>query len=333
MTISMRIPALLATLNASIDIGRDALANLSMKSTVNIIALSPDRLAGIIAYDKSWDPRGYRTVYFSFEIEAYKGENAEKLLVNAIEWVKKWSYRETTELLGNIVRVPREVATKFRETIAKLPGKTVLSSGILMNEEGDSEIELRLQPGTLYIVVAYPTTNEISIDIAKGHARIINTTKISTHVTLINIEIEKSGTIALFLRAESDTCLNPAYIAAKHEPHSVTPTQTTTTTTTGTTIARTTTITLYRTTTTITTIEKITTITKLITTTVATTKLIPHTMTITIMKPITIGKTIVCTSTIPQVISRINYVTSTIIGIVICMAIGIVSYIAIRRKR
>ena len=154
MTISMRIPALLATLNASIDIGRDALANLSMKSTVNIIALSPDKLAGIIAYDKSWDPRGYRAVYFSFEIEACKGENTEKLLVNAIEWVKKWSYRETTELLGNIVRVPKDVATKFREIVAKLPGNVVFSNGVLMNEEGASEIELRLQPGTLHIVVA-----------------------------------------------------------------------------------------------------------------------------------------------------------------------------------
>ncbi len=330
MRISMRIPALLATLNTSIDIGRDALANLSMKSPIRIIALSPDKLAGIIAYDKFWSPRGYRAVYFSFEIEACEGKNAEKLLINAIEWVKKWSYRETTELLGNIVRAPKEVATKFRETIAKLPGKVVLSSGILMNEEGGSEIELRLEPGTLHIVVAYPTTNEIVIDVAKGRARITNVTRLDTHVTLINVELEKSEIVALTLRAGSDTCLNPAYIVAKHEPHPVTPTQTTTTTETT---AITTTITLYRTTTITKTIEKITTIIKPTITTITTTKPVPHTTTITITKPITIERTIISTSTISQAISRIDYVKSTIIGVVIGTAIGIVSYIAIRRKR
>jgi len=76
-------------LNISIDVGKEALLNILQRMPVKIIALSPDGLAGIVVHDKFWDPNGYRAVYFSFEIEAVSGDIAEKLLVNAVEWVRK----------------------------------------------------------------------------------------------------------------------------------------------------------------------------------------------------------------------------------------------------
>jgi hypothetical protein len=123
---------------------------------VKIVALSPNGLAGIVVHDKFWDSQGYRAVYISFEVEAARGGVAEKILVNAVEWVKKWQYRDVTELLGNIVRVPKEAASKFREAVARAPGEKLFEDGVLLNEEGGTEIELSTAPGKLHLVVAHP---------------------------------------------------------------------------------------------------------------------------------------------------------------------------------
>ena len=70
---------------------------------VQVLATSPDLLAGIVAHDKDFVSDGYRSVYMSFEPEASMETTSETLLVNAVEWVKAWRYRDRLTLVGNAV--------------------------------------------------------------------------------------------------------------------------------------------------------------------------------------------------------------------------------------
>lgn len=232
------------SMNISIDVGKEALLNILQRMPVKIVALSPNGLAGIVVHDKFWDLNGYRAVYFSFEVEAVSGDIAEKLLVNAVEWVRKWQFRDVTELLGGVLRVPKDVATRFRDVVATLQGKEVFSDGLILNEEGGAEIKLSLSTGRLYIAIAHPTSN-VYIDIAKGDAKIVNITRISDTVTKIVVDVEKSGDVVLLLKAGSEASLNSIYVTIKFEAYATTtsPTTTTTPVTTTTTTITTTAIT------------------------------------------------------------------------------------------
>jgi hypothetical protein len=232
LNVSIPIPELNEAFNITVNMSMKTLINLLQKLPVKIAALSPDGLAGIIVHDKFWDSGGYRSVYFSFEVEASRGEITEKLLTNAVEWVKKWQYKNITELLGNLVRVPKETATKFKETVAKAPGNEVLTDGMILNEEGSSETELNAAPGKLHLVIAHPTTDIVSVEVMRGSARIINITKVDEHVTQVVIIVDKAGTITISLRAGSDAALNSAYVTIKYEAVPTTTTSPTTTLTT-----------------------------------------------------------------------------------------------------
>jgi len=231
VNISTPIPEISRNLSLVVGVGDKALSSILQRLPAKIIALSPDGLAGIIVHDKYWDPDGYRAVYFSFEVEAGKGSIVEKLLVNAVEWVKKWRYLNITELLGDLVRVPRDVAMKYKDVVTNTPGREVISKALLMNEEGGNEIELNLPPGTLHLVVAHPTTDTIYTEVVKGSAEIVNVTKVDTHITHVVIKIKVEEAVVLSLRAGSSSSLNSAYITARH----TLPTETTTPTTTPTT--------------------------------------------------------------------------------------------------
>ncbi len=237
LSISVPIPGTGKILNKDINIGEGALTNLLQKMPVKIIALSPNGLAGIIVHDKFWDPNGYRTVYFSFEVEAGEGEIIKELLTSAVEWVKTWQYKTTTELLGNLLRAPKEVVSDFNNALSKIPGNKILSDGLILNEEGSSEIELNTEPGTLYLLVAHPTTQSVNVNIVRGSAKVVSVTKVDPYVTQVVIEISGSGTIVVSLSAGSNESLNPAYVTVKYnaytpKPTQITsyPTQTTTTT-------------------------------------------------------------------------------------------------------
>jgi len=317
--ISIPVPELGKVVNISIDIGREVLLNLLQKLPVKIVVLSPNGLACIVVHDKFWDPQGYRAVYISFEVEAAKGEVAEKILVNAVEWVKKWRYKDVTELLGNIVRVPKDVASRFRDIITKAPGEKIFEDGVLLNEEGGAEIELNTAPGRLHLVVAHPTTDVISIEIVKGFVRVINITRAGNRVTYAIIEVEKPGTIVLLLRAGSDASLNPAYVSIKQEVLAPTPTTTVTvtiTTTIATTyttthtitvpttitvttipITYTTTIRVYETITATETVEKRETVTTTSIVTVPIEKTVEKTATLTVTTPTTVYERVVDWST------------------------------------
>jgi uncharacterized membrane protein len=312
---------------------------------VKIVALSPNGLAGIVVHDKFWDLQGYRAVYISFEVEAARGGVAEKILVNAVEWVKKWRYRDVTELLGNIVRVPKEAASKFREAVARAPGEKLFEDGVLLNEEGGTEIELSTAPGKLHLVVAHPTADAIGIEIMKGFAKVVNITKAGSRVTYAVIEVEKSGAIVLSLRAGSDTSLNPAYVSAKQEAlapiptPTPTPTPATVTVTTTVTTAYTTTETVVVPTTVTTTYITTTTIPTTYTTTIRiyeTTTVVKHeivTTTSTTTTSITIEKTATLTVTTPTTVyERVVDWTTTIPIAVILLVVGIAIGYLIKRR-
>ncbi len=90
---------LVARVNLTLPTGRETLdamlpplhLNNTILSPVKLIAVSPDGLAGVIAYDRYWDLRGgYRAVYISFEIEASGSSAAWELLRDATRWAASW---------------------------------------------------------------------------------------------------------------------------------------------------------------------------------------------------------------------------------------------------
>ena len=136
------------------------------------------------------------------------------------------------------MRVPRESASRFREAVAGVPGDIVFEDGLLLNEEGGSEIELSVVPGRLHLVVAHPTTDSVSVEIVRGLAKVVNVTQVGGRVTRVAVLVEEAGTVVLSLKAGSDAALNPAYVNVKQEatptptPAPITVTVTVTTTAT-----------------------------------------------------------------------------------------------------
>ena len=208
------------TLSVSIDVGRQAYETILQLLPVKIVALSPNCTAAIILHDKYWDPSGYRSVYFSFEVEAAEGEIAETLLVNAVEWSLKWHYKDITDLLGGIVRVPRELATRFNNAFEELPGNPTISKGLILNEEGYAKIKLFTNASELlHILVAHPTSDGVKVEVLEGLARIANITKVTEGLTRVTVEAAETGKVTLGFRfkVSSELVLNPAYASVKQE--------------------------------------------------------------------------------------------------------------------
>jgi len=210
------VPDLKKNFTITIDVG-EAYNQLLQLLPVRLVALSKDGLAGIVTYDKYWDPGGYRSVYFSFEVEAAEGEIAEALLVNAVNWSLRWQYKDGTDLLGNIVRVPKELAVKFNNTFAGLPGNPTVSRGLILNEEGYTKIELSANASEiLRVLIAHPTSDDVKVEVLGGSAE-INMTKVAEQLTLVIVEATEAGKVTLGLRAGSQSALSPAYVAVKQE--------------------------------------------------------------------------------------------------------------------
>ncbi len=213
---SLYIPAL--GRNVSISLNATMLRNLLQLLPAKLIAESPDALAGIVIYDKYWDREGYRAVYFSPELEASNSSVTEKLFKNAVEWVMKWEYRNITELLRSLIRVPKDVAVKFEEVASKLPGKDVFSNSTLLVEEGlftfSSEVRA---PGSLHILIVHPTTDEVKVVVLRGSADNPVVEKVAEHLTKVTISVGKPGVVEVGIRACTDASLNPAYVLARYE--------------------------------------------------------------------------------------------------------------------
>jgi hypothetical protein len=106
---------------------KDVSKKIAQLIPVKLVAISKKGLAGIIAHDKYWDKNGYRAVYFSFEPEASIDNYSKMLLNKAVEWVKNWEYKDITSLIKGMLRVSKELANKFDETINRIKGIEIIS--------------------------------------------------------------------------------------------------------------------------------------------------------------------------------------------------------------
>ncbi|RLF13122.1 MAG: hypothetical protein DRN06_08990, partial [Thermoprotei archaeon] len=186
-------------------------------SPIKLVALSKNGLAGIVTYDKYWDRNGYRAVYFSFELEASTSWIAERLLRNSINWVTTWEYLDITELLGGIVRVPKELANSFRQAMEKIPGKTLLSDGLLLVEEGYTVLELNVKKDTsLNLLMASSMADKINVTLlGEVSAEICGLTNITSGLINITIWAHEEGILKIGLRADPEASINSGYIAIK----------------------------------------------------------------------------------------------------------------------
>jgi len=87
LTLTVNVPELEKNITLTVNIS-EALHHLLQLLPARVVAVSEDGLAGILVYDKYWDPNGYRSVYFSFEIEAADGSITEHLLNQAVKWAR-----------------------------------------------------------------------------------------------------------------------------------------------------------------------------------------------------------------------------------------------------
>ncbi len=215
-TLSVYVPALKENVTLTIDVGK-ALEQLLRLLPSKLVAISKDHMAGIIAYDKYWDENGYRSVYFSFEVEAIEGEIGERLLVEAVEWTRRWEYKDITTLLRGLVRIPKEMAKRFEDAIKKAPGVEIISKGLLLTEEGRNVININVTEFSVYrAVIAHPTSDKANVTIFEGPVKVL-VTSIIERLTEVVLIANKTGVAKLGLSVNPDSSLNLGYIVIKHE--------------------------------------------------------------------------------------------------------------------
>ncbi|MCL0041346.1 dockerin type I domain-containing protein [Dehalococcoidia bacterium] len=184
---------------------------------LRLVAMSDKGLAGIITYDKYFDPEGYRSVFFSPRIEASPSEYSARLLINAVEWTAQWQHRDITELLGGVVRVPREQASIFQEQLNQITGVRVFSGGLLLNEQGNTIIKVDAgKLSHLKLLVAHPTTAGIEVRVSQGEAQVQSKVNLDGRISRVVIKVNEPGALKIGLQAaDPDVSLNPAYVEAK----------------------------------------------------------------------------------------------------------------------
>ena len=215
--VTLRLPGQNETFRLAVDVGRNAYEKLLQLLPVKLIALSKDGLSAIIAHDKYWDQNGYRAVYFAFEAEAAEGEIAEKLLTQAVNWTIRWSFKNVTELLGNLVRVPTNLAESFKGKLNELPGNVAFSDGIILVEEGSTTVKVNASSaGFLHVVIAHPTSDKVNVTVA-GEVEAQQTVNVTKGLTYVTLKVYGAGTVNLEVKADPESSLNPAYISAKQE--------------------------------------------------------------------------------------------------------------------
>jgi len=216
-SMTVNIPDLGKNITLNVDLG-EAFHKLLQFLPVKIISVSKDGLAGIVVNDRYWDRDGHRSVYFSFEVEAAEGDVAEQLLTQAVEWTRQWKFKGITELLGNAVRASKEIAEKFRETVDKTLGSTVLSKPLLLNEEGCNLLKLTSKQGLLHLVIAHPTSEKVNMTITRGNATVIEVSREGViQVTEITVEVCAEGSLEFSVKADPESSLNPVYVEVKEE--------------------------------------------------------------------------------------------------------------------
>jgi hypothetical protein len=178
---------------------KSIISKLPFYLPVNLIAISSDGLAGIIAYDKFFDKNGYRSVYFSFEPEANIDKNSWILLLNAIEWVKKWEFKDITY-----------IENKISEKTSQYIGSRIFSERMLLNEEGYNIIEKDVVNGKYNILIVHPNCEKIDLHLL-GNEEILEKNIVTNGITEY-IVLVKGNKLAIGIKSDQELSLNPAYI-------------------------------------------------------------------------------------------------------------------------
>ena len=213
LNLSVRIPGLAEPYHLSKTVD---LRKLLDRFPVKLLALSEDRKAGIVSYDKFWDSNGYRSVYFSMEPESNESSVARDLLVNSVEWCIDWSYTTSTELLGSFVRVTSDFADRFDAVSAALPGSNVDDSVLLLNENGSSNFTVNVAaPTTMYVAVAHPNASSVDVSVVGCNAVIVSDVT-SDNITVLEIDVSDPGDITISMNSSSpDSSLIGSYVLVK----------------------------------------------------------------------------------------------------------------------
>lgn len=203
--------------NLTINLAQQAYEALLQFIPTRLVAMSDNGLAGIITHDKYWNPNGYRSIYFSFEIEVATGTDIKNLLKGAVEWAKSWEYQDVTELLGGVVRVENDLAQSFTTNFTDLSGSGEQFYSLLLNEEGITTVDLYAPADKfLSIIVTHPTTDKINATVVEGNYEEISKHELGSHLTEIIIKTTgSSGNIKLGFTADADSSINPAYVGVK----------------------------------------------------------------------------------------------------------------------
>jgi len=179
------------------------------------VALLPNGTAGITVFDVYWDPeRGYRAVYFSFEVEATVSESGKLLLQQAIEWASRWKYPDITELLKGKIRVPKEAAKTFKELIRDTKGETLYDDPILLPEEGNYNLTINVdKPGNITVIIVHPWSGKVNITVIGESVKEVNISK-HNNITQVDVYVERSGSITMYLTSDPTSTFDQAYVYA-----------------------------------------------------------------------------------------------------------------------
>ena len=177
---------------------------------VKILALSPDYLAGVIGYDKFWDKeKGYRAIYFSFEVEACITHTCTYLLEQAINWTASWRYVDILELLENIIPIEKKKAEIIDKISKELNATEILSHATILPSNSTLKLNASIEEGQPILIVYTP----IDIEDIEVKPKPIEVEEIVKGVYKLVLGEVRSGTLHLELRTRgSKTIIQPILV-------------------------------------------------------------------------------------------------------------------------
>ncbi len=224
INVNLKIPCAGASYSRFLSVPISQLAGMT---PVQIGALSPNYVAGIVTYDKYYDSDGYRSVYFSFPLESSNQTQATTLLSNAIGWSLSWKYDNTLKTLGGLV-VSGATSQIFRSAVN---GKNITSSPILTNEQGNATVSFTAaSSGSYNIIVVSPFFSNATL-VPSSNAKLTGQKYLGNGVTTFNIDALSAGRVDLSLTADTASSLTPMYVQVNQPPITSTASSTTRTTT------------------------------------------------------------------------------------------------------
>jgi len=198
--------------NFSKQLGAEIIRIIHEFIPIRLAALSEDGLAGIITNDKYWDEHGFRSVYFSFEVEIVNATISKTLLCNAVNWCTQWKYNNITQMLGGILRVDNETYSRFMNILTNTSGNLTDTVPMVLNEEGISYLNLT-GVCTHTLLIAHPTSGNLSVFFVDGTGSIEGIEEMGNNIT--RVVVKSSGSVSLGFSAHCRWNINPAYVCIK----------------------------------------------------------------------------------------------------------------------